>query len=52
MFKEYPVFYNYKTKEYGRKSRLDDPLLSDIEVLEKHSKMLEEYAPVFALIEE
>jgi len=44
MFKEYPVFYNYKTKEYGRKSRLDDPLLSDIEVLEKHSKMLEEYA--------
>lgn len=44
MYKEYPVFYNYKTKEYGRKSRLDDPLLSDSEVLEKHSKMLEEYA--------
>ena len=44
MYKEYPVFYNYKTKEYGRKSRLDDPLLSDVEVLEKHSKMLEEYA--------
>ena len=44
MYKEYPVFYNYKTKEYGRKSRLDDPLLSDSEVLAKHSKMLEEYA--------
>ena len=44
MYKEYPVFYNYKTKEYGRLSRLDDPLLSDSEVLEKHSKMLEEYA--------
>ena len=44
MYKEYPVFYNYKTKEYGRLSRLDDPLLSDKEVLEKHSKMLEEYA--------
>lgn len=44
MYKEYPVFYNYKTKEYGRLSRLDDPLLSDSEVLERHSKMLEEYA--------
>lgn len=44
MYKEYPVFYNYKVKEYGRKSRLDDPLLSDSEVLEKHSKLLEEYA--------
>lgn len=44
MYKEYPVFYNYKTKEYGRLSRLDDPLLSDAEVLERHSKMLEEYA--------
>lgn len=44
MYKEYPVFYNYKVKEYGRKSRLDDPLLSVDEVLEKHSKILEEYA--------
>ena len=44
MYKEYPVFYNYKTKEYGRLSRLDDPLLTDAEVLERHSKMLEEYA--------
>lgn len=44
MYKEYPRFTNYKTKEYGRKSRLDDPLLSVDEVLEKHSKMLEEYA--------
>ena len=44
MYKEYPVFYNYKIKEYGRLSRLDDPLLTDAEVLERHSKMLEEYA--------
>ena len=44
MYNKYPVFYNYKTKEYGRLSRLDDPLLSDKEVLERHSKMLEEYA--------
>lgn len=44
MYKEYPVFYNYQTKEYGRKSRTDDPLLSVDETLEKHSKILEEYA--------
>lgn len=44
MYKEYPAFYNYKTKEYGRKSRFDDPLLSVDDVLEKHSKILEEYA--------
>lgn len=44
MFKEYPVFYNYKTKKYGRKSRFDDPLLSVDEVLEKHNKILDEYA--------
>ncbi|MGM9968851.1 MAG: recombinase family protein [Anaeroplasma sp.] len=44
MYKEYPTFYNYQTKEYGRKSRLDDPLLTTEEVLEKHSKILEEYA--------
>ena len=44
IYKEYPVFYNYKTKEYGRKSRFDDPLLSVDDVLEKHTKILEEYA--------
>ena len=44
MYKEYPVFYNYKTKKYGRKSRFDDPLLSVDEVLEKHNKILDEYA--------
>ena len=44
IYKEYPVFYNYKTKKYGRKSRFDDPLLSVDEVLEKHNKMLDEYA--------
>lgn len=44
MYKEYPTFYNYETKEYGRKSRTDDPLLSVEELLEKHSKIIEEYA--------
>lgn len=44
MYKEYPKFYNYRTKKYGRKSRFDDPLLSVDEVLEKHNKILDEYA--------
>ena len=44
MYKEYPTFYNYEVKEYGRKSRTDDPLLSVEELLEKHSKIIEEYA--------
>jgi DNA invertase Pin-like site-specific DNA recombinase len=44
LYKEYPTFYYYETKEYGRKSRTDDPLLSTAEVLERHSKMLEDYA--------
>ena len=44
MYKEYPVFYNYRVKKYGRKSRLDDPLLTVDEVLEKHNAILDEYA--------
>ena len=44
MYKEYPKFYNYETKKYGRKSCTDDPLLSTDEILEKHSKIVEEYA--------
>lgn len=44
MYKEYPTFHNYETKEYGRKSRTDDPLLTTEELLEKHSKIIEEYA--------
>lgn len=44
MYREYPKIYNYETKEYGRKSRTDDPLLTTEELLEKHSKILEEYA--------
>lgn len=44
MYKEYPVFHNYETKEYGRKSRTDDPLLSVEETLEKHSNIIDEYA--------
>lgn len=44
IYKEYPAFYNYKVKKYGRKSRFDDPLLSVEEVLDKHNKILDEYA--------
>lgn len=44
MHKEYPRFYNYETADYGRKSRTDDPLLSIEEVLDKHDKIIEEYA--------
>lgn len=44
MYKEYPKFYSYEVLEYDRKSRSDDPLLSVEEVLEKHGKILEEYA--------
>ena len=39
-----PKFYNYEVLEYDRKSRSDDPLLSVEEVLERHGKILEEYA--------
>ena len=44
MYKEYPIFYYYEVLEYDRKSRSDDPLLSIEEVLERHGKILEEYA--------
>ena len=44
MYKEYPRFYNYEVLDYGRKSRTDDPLLSLEEVLNKHDKIIEEYA--------
>lgn len=44
MYKEYPRFYNYEILDYGRKSRTDDPLLSVEEVLDKHDKIIEEYA--------
>ena len=44
MYRETPIFYNYEVREYDRKSRSDDPLLSVEEVLERHSKILEEYA--------
>jgi len=44
MYKEYPVFYNYETLEYDRKSRFDDPYLSVEEVLEKHERMINDYA--------
>lgn len=44
MYKEYPKFYYYQTKEYGRKSRMDDPLLSVEETLLKHSEIIDDYA--------
>lgn len=44
MYKEYPTFFWYEVYKYGRKSRLDDPYLSVEEVLEKHDRMLNEYA--------
>lgn len=44
MYKEYPTFYWYEVYKYGRKSRFDDPYLSVDEVLEKHNRMLDEYA--------
>lgn len=44
MFREIPKIYNYESLEYDRKSRMDDPLMSVEEVLEKHGRMLDEYA--------
>ena len=44
MYREPVSFYNYEVLEYDRKSRTDDPLLSVEEILEKHAKILEEYA--------
>ena len=44
MYRQLPTFYNYETLEYDRKSRFDDPLLSVEEVLERHGKMLDDYA--------
>lgn len=44
MYGNYPTFRNYEVKEYDRKSRSDDPLLSVEEILERHGKIMEEYA--------
>lgn len=44
MYKEYPKFLNYETLEYDRKSRSDDKSLTVEEVLERHAKILDEYA--------
>ena len=44
MYKQYPTFYNDETLEYDRKSRFDDPYLSVDEVLEKHARIIDEYA--------
>lgn len=44
MYKEYPKFYYYESLKYGRKSRMDDPLLSVEETLQRHSEIIDEYA--------
>lgn len=44
MYREYEKLYAHELIEYDRKSRADDPLLSVEEVLEKHGKMLDEFA--------
>lgn len=44
MYREPEKFHSYEVLEYNRKSRSDDPLLSVEEVLERHGKILEEYA--------
>lgn len=44
MYKQYPTFYNFEVFEYDRKSRFDDPYLTFEEVLEKHTRIIEEYA--------
>lgn len=44
MYREPIRFDKEEVLEYDRKSRSDDPLLSVEEVLEKHSRILEEYA--------
>ena len=44
LYKEYPIFTAFETLKYGRKSRMDDPLLTVEEILEKHDKILDEYA--------
>ena len=45
MFYREPIkLHYYEVIEYDRKSRMDDPLLSIEEVLEKHEKILDEYA--------
>lgn len=43
-YKEYPKIYYYEAKEYGRKSRMDDPLLTVAETLQRHSEIIDEYA--------
>lgn len=44
MYKQYPKFHYYETLEYDRKSRADDKSLTVEEVLERHAKILDEYA--------
>lgn len=44
MYKNYPKFMSYEVLEYDRKSRSDDKSLTVEEVLERHAKILEDYA--------
>lgn len=47
MYKTYPNFLADETLEYDRKSRFDDPYLSVEEILEKHDRIIREYAERF-----
>lgn len=44
MYREPIKLHYYEVIEYDRKSRMDDPLLTVEETLEKHGKILDEYA--------
>lgn len=44
MYREMVKLYSHEVIEYDRKSRSDDPLLSVEEVLERHGKILDDYA--------
>lgn len=47
MYPEREKIYHYETLEYDRKSRFDDKSLSVEEVLERHGKILEDYATTY-----
>ena len=47
MYNNYPVIYNYEALEYDRKSRSDDKSLTVEEVLERHAKILDDYANTY-----
>lgn len=44
IYRNIPKIYAHETLEYDRKSRFDDPILTVEEVLERHGKIMEDYA--------